>query len=179
MSRFDPGEPLLPEVELEPEAFPVVEPMDAAIRERMFAATLRPLAWRRARRRMAAAVAAVALFGLGHEVGQRRMEPPRSLPAPDRKDVADPAPIATVQPEPVGDVVILHEDPTLLEELALDAGPSERARLLRRAGDRYLDERGDVEAAVRCYRASLEIDPADAPEPNDSWLLAVLKQGHV
>jgi hypothetical protein len=50
--------------------------------------------------------------------------------------------------------------------------------LFKLAGDRYLSELCDTEAALRCYRNALDLaSDADAVvASDDSWLLIALKQ---
>jgi hypothetical protein len=63
-----------------------------------------------------------------------------------------------------------------LEWQALES-PSRRPDLFRKAGDRYLEDNGDVESAVRCYRTALDLGTSEDARvsPTDSWLLVSLK----
>ena len=67
-------------------------------------------------------------------------------------------------------------DPLELRRRVLDASHEERIKLLSEAGDIYLG-RNQLEEAVNCYRQVIELT-AERPviEPDDSWLLAELKQ---
>lgn len=59
---------------------------------------------------------------------------------------------------------------------------SERPRLLKLAGDRYLADWGDVQGALRCYRQLLDrLPPGErtAHAPGDSWLLVTLKNARL
>jgi hypothetical protein len=70
------------------------------------------------------------------------------------------------------------KDPRDLERLARTGSRAIRSERLRRAGDLYLRERGDVVSATRCYRELLEILPRSNRGEivaEDSWLLAALK----
>lgn len=70
--------------------------------------------------------------------------------------------------------------PLLLRSRVARAEPAEQRRLLRLAGDIYLDRYDDVRGAVYCYQQLLELEAAwGAPEPrdDDSWLLANLRLG--
>jgi cytochrome c-type biogenesis protein CcmH/NrfG len=74
------------------------------------------------------------------------------------------------------------DEPEILLARVPDAERAEQIRLLTKAGDLYLDVRGDVEGALYCYRQVLELAPANqalAVEQNDSWLLASLKQARI
>jgi hypothetical protein len=55
---------------------------------------------------------------------------------------------------------------------------SESAKLFREAGDLYLREEGNYQAALRCYRNFLdEASPSDlTPSNSDTWLLNSLKE---
>ena len=66
---------------------------------------------------------------------------------------------------------------TALEWRAFDSH-ERRAELFRQAGDRYLQQAGDLKSAVRCYRQSLQGALASdlTIKPDDSWLLMALKQ---
>ena len=57
------------------------------------------------------------------------------------------------------------------------AEESKRAEIYRQAGDRYLEERGDLTAAVHCYQHSLEsASEADLEiSTDDNFLLMALK----
>ena len=71
------------------------------------------------------------------------------------------------------------QDPHKFLALAASA-KDERAILLKAAGDRYLTETGDVEAALRCYRGLMKLASFDQRtnfDPADTWLLAALKRG--
>ena len=80
--------------------------------------------------------------------------------------------------DPADDFGDPADDPGELVQRAQSAAPGERTRLLERAGDLYLADRCDVEEALRCYRWALNAMPASKQtvvEPDDSWLLAALK----
>jgi hypothetical protein len=67
--------------------------------------------------------------------------------------------------------------PAESEWQAFDAPESERARRYFDAGDRYLKETNDLDAAMRCYRLAFRYaTPAERRiRPTDSWLVATLK----
>jgi hypothetical protein len=141
-----------------------LEPADRA-RSATLATTLAVVRRRRLARRAAALVVVACAYGAGFAtsagIGGFRSEPaPRIEPAPP------PAAPPTARE---------------LESQALAASSFEkRANLLKEAGDRYLSELGDVEAALSCYRELLRLAPSihlprsDAP---DTWLWAALKRG--
>ena len=67
-------------------------------------------------------------------------------------------------------------NPLDMEFLARTTDGPEALALLKRAGDTWLEQHHDIEAATRCYLAYLHADPNAAPEPEDTWLLARLRR---
>jgi hypothetical protein len=69
-----------------------------------------------------------------------------------------------------------RETAVALEWKALES--QEKAEAYRIAGDRYLQETGDIQSAVRCYRQYLEAGSEEGLmiSPNDNWLLMALKE---
>jgi hypothetical protein len=103
---------------------------------------------------------------------------------PEREPPRRPAPeLASSEPDPTSDSVAQEatEDnapsPLALEWQALDS-PEGMPALFRAAGDRYLEETGDVQSAVRCYRHLLEAEGGNEATvaAGDSWLLIALKE---
>ena len=87
-----------------------------------------------------------------------------------------PAAVEAPAPPPVA---VPERTPGELELLAEQADdPAEAARLFRSAGDRYLKDRDDLRAALRCYRNFLDAagDADLSASPADTWLLASLKR---
>lgn len=71
-------------------------------------------------------------------------------------------------------------DPDLLRRRVAGASPVDQRRLLRVAGDIYLDRYDDVRAAVHCYQQVLELEDAfdlTFAQEDESWLLANLRLG--
>ncbi len=140
-------------------------PVDAAaLRQSLLAETARRLTRRRWLRRTALAAALAACYAAGllttHLLAPAT--PARDTSAPvvrEQNDTPPPAPVAVAPPRPEGE----H--------------PAERAARLREAGDRYLNEQGDPEAALNCYSKSLSAGTADDAKfsPDDSWLLMAIK----
>jgi hypothetical protein len=137
-----------------------------ATRARAFEATLGVVRRRRWTRRACAALILAAVYAAGlatPAVFGNRAEPARTEPS------TIPQPVTTPLRAPD------------LESRALTAsGDDERAILLKAAGDRYLNDTGDVEAALRCYRGVLRLASSDERthfDPADTWLLAALKRG--
>jgi hypothetical protein len=141
-----------------------LQPMDVT-RARAFEATLGVIRRRRWTRRICAALILAAVYAAGlvtPAVFDHRSEPARTEPP------TVPQPVTTPLRAPD------------LESRALMVKGAERALLLKAAGDRYLNETGDVEAALRCYRGVLSLASSDERthfDPADTWLLAALKRG--
>jgi hypothetical protein len=141
-----------------------LEPTDPA-RATVMALTLAVVRRRRRMRRVASIVAVAAAYAVGLAT-PRLLDGARAAPA-------DPIQGAAHQARS------LSKSPRDFEsQAAAAAAPSERASLLKAAGDRYLSDLGDVEAALGCYRETLELTPAADRrrfDPNDTWLLGALK----
>jgi len=114
-------------------------------------------------------------------------------PNKDAPSAAAPAPAAE-QPKPATPTLAASPpaappksderrlSPEELRARVAGAPRDEQIRLLRLAGDRYLYDYEDVAAALHCYRQVLELDPPNQRrpfEPDDSWLLAELKNARV
>lgn len=66
----------------------------------------------------------------------------------------------------------------ILEHWATIVGEEYRSSTYRQAGDRYLEQTGNLESALRCYARSLEVGSEDTltiSEEEDNWLLMALK----
>lgn len=172
MNNLFDDEPLLDATdEIPREAFSTaVAPEE--IRERAWRATSGHLRRRRLLRGALRMSAAAALFVGGIGVGL--------IAASGQQQVTE---SPHVQPVSITDAKMNDDNENLLnhpEEFALrlqTAPKPERIELLQRAGDRYLNEVGNVELAMRCYQRMLEIGPESAEnvDVNDSWLLMALK----
>jgi len=70
----------------------------------------------------------------------------------------------------------LPESAAIQEKEAL-AKPEQRATLLRRAGDLYLEKEQDIAAALRCYTQAFAAVGPEALEfsPEDNWLVMAIK----
>jgi hypothetical protein len=97
--------------------------------------------------------------------------------APDPAAEAPPPALASPAPP-------LEQDPlapaAVIERVAA-ASEARRAHFFRRAGDRYLEDEGDMEAALRCYTQALDSSkPEDLMiSANDNWLLMALKKARL
>lgn len=148
-------------------SFDLSEPSEAA-RARVMDLTLGVVRRRRIRRRFAAVLFVVAAYGAGFVTPRPGVS--SASASPPRGEVAPAPPVARPSPVDPGD---------LESRAALASAQDEREVLLKLAGDRYLSDRGDVEAALRCYRQLLKLSSSvehNRFDPADTWLLAALKR---
>jgi hypothetical protein len=138
------------------------------LRQKVLAETNRVLRRRQRVRQFAwaaglAACVAAALFGA------RRLIPHAPPPHPAVADL--PSPPEARRPPPDPDL-----SPVALEWRAFDS-PDRQPELFRQAGDRYLAEGEDLQAALRCYSNALDAATEDDQKPaaSDSWLLMAIK----
>jgi hypothetical protein len=135
------------------------------LRQDLLKRTTRALGNRRRLRRCAGALALAACAGAGlltvHGVAPRGARPVVQRHPVERQERPAPVPAPSA---------------VALEWQALE-GPGRPAELYRQAGDRYLDEEGDPDSAVRCYGHALDAGGARdlAIAPEDSWLLMTIK----
>ena len=182
MSQEEPEEPLL-SAGLEGVPAEAFRPPEASpdFRRRVLAQTTARLRARARRRRagMAAMVlcayaAGVCTIGVVADFEPLRKHQAKTrLPQPLAPAVAEPA---QSQPALAPPPRQAYDAEAFAVQLAA-APPAERGRLLRSAGDRYL-EQGDLRYATQCYRRLLNLvepDAGYAVEARDSWLLATLK----
>ena len=118
--------------------------------------------------------AAAALFACGVGAGVLMTKAPAATQPANviqLTNAANPAPT-----ELVPDAILADGEEFALKLHA--ASKPEQLALLRRAGDRYLNEFGEVQLALRCYQRLLEIEGPDEKQTvdmNDTWLLMALK----
>jgi hypothetical protein len=144
-----------------------------ALRQSVLHRTTRVLRQRRWLRRGAVVLALSACFAAGAAT-TRVLTPPPSVVTVVVKEPAEPAlPVPQVEPPQ------LEKEPTAIamEWDALDH-PEKKVESYRRAGDRYLSESNDVQAAVRCYKQMLDAGTEKdwIISPDDNWLLMALKE---
>jgi len=153
---FDENDPLLEDGDLPPDVWRL--PLaPAGLREDVLARTSAAVRGRVRRRRtlLAATVAAAYAAGIVTAFLALRGFPESESGAPMVSEVTQERPVPTPRPE----------------KLAVKA-----------AGDRYLNEYGDVELALNYYRRLLSLEPSgeDAePTLDDTWLLRSLKQARL
>ncbi len=137
---------------------------DGAFRENLLRRTTQVLRGRKRLRRFGVAAAAVVAACFVVAAVARFVSPPAPRPAPE-------GPVATRPAEPDAGLPAV-----VLEWRAFDR-PEQRADLYRRAGDLYVRQENDLEAAVRCYGNALDAGTnADLEiKPEDEWLLMAIK----
>lgn len=180
-SRGEHDESLLSDLEFPAGAFDLPDHV-AALRERVLRETTQVVRGHRRRKRtlrvagwgMAYAAGVLsAWFGLRQLTESPREAMTAQQTTPETKEaVARKEPSKTAAPQ-------RRTTPEELRARVAGANRDEQIDLLRRAGDLYLNERNDLRSAVTCYQQVLEL--AETPEqlavlPDDSWLLAELKQ---
>ncbi len=181
--RFDENEPLLENGILPSGAWRAAVAPEG-LRAALLARTCAELRGRARRRRMllGGAVAAAYAAGIITAVLAFGGTPESPGTTPELSGVAHSASLPETPPTgPVFSRDLLN-DP---EQFALLLGRSSReqqAALLKAAGNTYLNEFGNVEHAVRCYRRLLSLEPPEDGVPtnlDDSWLLRSLKQARL
>jgi hypothetical protein len=146
----------------------------AALRQTVLQRTKRILRHHRWTRRAAVAAALAACYAAGVAL-MYWLRPPAAAEViiVEKSPEPAPAPPATEPREAEPSAVAL-------EWQAVESS-EKRVELYRRAGDRYLAESNDLEAALRCYRQMLnagsEKDLLNSPD--DNWLLMALKDARL
>jgi hypothetical protein len=162
------------------------------LRQALLQQTLHRLRRRQRAKRLATVAALAACYAAGL-VTMRLWMQPATRPAPQfvlhqhSENTLEAPPRETARPHPSDAVPVapLQEteaeaSPLVLERLAA-ASKTRRAQLYREAGDRYLENQGDMQGALRCYALALEAAP-DAElsiSAKDSWLLMALKKARL
>jgi hypothetical protein len=130
---------------------------------------LRRLCWLR----RGAVVIALSACYLAGAATMRLLTPPSVVTVVVDKPGEPAPPAPNVEPLP-------HETEPRALALEWDAldHPEKKVESYRRAGDRYLAESNDVQAAVRCYKQMLDAGTEKdwIIAPDDNWLLMALKE---
>jgi len=162
----------------------LLSPKDAPPNERLKAEllgrTARRLRFVRRTRMATRAAVCVLCFAAGAALGVRLKPDLRPVPEPQVVYVEVP-PVANAPGSPPGPPPAVARIPSPAElELRAEQAPAraDAAQLFRQAGDRYLRDYADYQAAIRCYRNFLdEADPdALTVSADDTWLLTSLKR---
>lgn len=156
------------------------------LQEELLRRTTRTVRRRMIVRRLMTCAAGVALFAAGMgtmklltpEPTERQVVIVQNAPIPANGEREAPREFIAQEPNPQR-IDLAGLSPLELERRAERTFvPHEAARTFKLAGDRYIAELGDYQAALRCYRNFLdEATPADRQiAPADSWLLITLKR---
>jgi hypothetical protein len=181
--RFDEDDPLLKNGDLPPDVWRL--PLaPAGLREDVLARTSAAVRGRVRRRRtlLAATVAAAYAAGIVTAFLALRGFPESESGAPMVSEVTQERPVPTPRPEKLAVVPDAERDPEQFALLLARSPREKQVELLKAAGDRYLNEYGDVELALNYYRRLLSLEPSgeDAePTLDDTWLLRSLKQARL
>ncbi|HEV3258580.1 MAG TPA: hypothetical protein VG013_17020 [Gemmataceae bacterium] len=149
------------------------------LRPALLTATTRVIRRRQRVRQIGLLAALAACYAAGLMTVRLAMPPPqaheleRVQETPRPVDKTGPVPAPAVRPSQAE----RHAPALTVEWQAVDSRVK-RPDLFRRAGDRYLEEAGDFQSAVRCYRSALH-DGAEEDltiSVDDNWLLMALKQ---
>jgi hypothetical protein len=144
-----------------------------ALRQSILRRTTRVLHRRRWLRRGAVVIGLFACY-LAGVATMRLLTPPPSVVTVVVEKPGEP-----VLPAPNVDPLPRETEPraVALEWNALDH-PETKVESYRRAGDRYLAESNDLQAAVRCYKQMLDAGTEKdwTISPDDNWLLMALKE---
>jgi hypothetical protein len=149
---------------------PPLTAADAAFQQRLLAQTKRLLRRRRWLRRAGFAAAFAACYLAG--VVTMELLPTQAPGARVIVVTSEPRLPAAPPEEAVSGLTAV-----VLENRAFDSVEA-RPELYRLAGDRYVAESGDLQAALRCYRQALDESSEQdlRVKPEDNWLLIALKE---
>ncbi len=171
-TKRDNYEPLIEGLEsVPPEAFGLPRP-PAGLQESIFAQTCRVVRAKARQRRLVALGVVAAAYMAGITTALLWTETPGRMnsgalltsPSIDKERKDEPFPS--------------YIEPSELVRRSETASPEDRIRLLKQAGDIYLSDQYEIEKALQCYRRALDSRPQSLQmrvEPDDSWLLAALK----
>ena len=159
--------------------------VDAGKRQAILRQTIVILRRRRRLRRLGFVTALAACYVAGLGTMRLGLPAPGNSPPPliVENHTVDSQTASLPVPAPVSSAPTLENDPdapALVIERIAAASEDQKARLYRAAGDRYLENEGDMQAAVRCYSQALVA--AKGVElfinEDDNWLLMALKKAH-
>jgi hypothetical protein len=158
---------------------------DPRARQGILLQTTRVLRRRRRMKQLSFLAALAACYAAGLGTMRLWMTAPASpTPATVVERTAEQTPEAPV-PAPRPGALPLEKDPdvpaVVIERVAF-ASDEQRARLLfLRAGNRYLENDGDMEAALRCYTQALASakDEDLTISAEDNWFLMALKKARL
>jgi len=158
---------------------PVAGTAPLRLQQQLLSQTLRSLRWKR-RRRSAVWIGLVAAGFLAGAMCTHLL----NAPAPDEKQQQTKRPVVPVEkPDDVRRPLENKVGPSpatnavALEWTAFDE-PERHGDLYRKAGDLYVQENQDYEAALRCYTQALDANSEEnlTIAPDDNWLIMALKE---
>lgn len=154
---------------------------DPELRNRILAATTAQVKRRAGRRPMRTAAGWAAAYALGVATVLMWMAlPPLPRGEEPVAPVQSPRPVVSDGSAPSATPADVPIDPEQLAFRLREATSAERPALLKRAADRVLVERGDVNRAAAYYEQYLQETAATVwtdASPQDTWLLAALRSG--
>ncbi|MCC6699556.1 MAG: hypothetical protein IT365_28280 [Candidatus Hydrogenedentes bacterium] len=179
----DRDEGLLDSLELPREAWQSPE-IPAGLKGALLARTTAGVRSRTRRRRAIFVGGMVAAYAAGLATALSLAGRAPELPGETLITSVEPQEPAPPAVEPPSDEVTpaLLGDPEGFTLLLVKSPVEKQAKLLKSAGDKYLNDYGDVQLALNCYRRLLALQGAESEETADSgdtWLLRSLKQARV
>lgn len=173
---MQPVEPIDDDLFVDSALAPATDNGEAALRLTLLAQTSRQLRVRR-RLRLAGRIGIVLVAFVAGMIATIAMRDP----APSERLIVTTVPVPVEVEKHVADVPGPPARRLSPAEIELEAERSlakdQSSRLFREAGDRFLQEEQDYQAALRCYRNFLDeaAEPELAAAESDTWLLASLK----
>lgn len=150
-------------------------PASADLSERLRAETTRVVRRRRLARRLTQTAAAACLLVVALGVLWVWFAVRTAMtPHPQARRQAPP-PAPTTQETPPAPPAL--KEALALEWQAFESAPDERSARYLEAGNEYIAQGDDYEAALRCYRQALDTGGAAALaiDPDDNWLVMAIK----
>jgi hypothetical protein len=153
---------------------PSITDRQEKLRQRLAKETTTILLRRRWLRRLRVAAAMAACYLAGLATMSWLAPQPAITSIPPAQRISEAPRTAEARPQ---NTALADSSAIAMEWQALEA-IHDRPNLYRRAGDRYLEETGDIQSALRCYRQFLDSgsDSDRIIAPQDSWLLMALKE---
>lgn len=182
-TQSDRGEGLLDSLELPREAWQSPE-IPAGLKDSLLARTTAGVRSRMRRRRAIFVGGLVAAYAAGLATALSLAGRAPEIPAGTLISSVEPQEPTPLAAEPPLDEVTpaLLGDPEGFTLLLVKSPAEKQARLLKSAGDKYLNDYGDIQLALNCYRRLLALQGTENEETADSsdtWLLRSLKQARV
>ncbi len=182
-NRFDENEPLLETGELLPDSWRL-PPAPEGLRDDLLAQTSAAVRAKARHTRFMLAGAVAAAYGAGLVTAFLALGGVRDdrEHAPVVSNLTHQVTMEAPEPELPAASYDMLSDPEQFALLLARSPVEEQIGLLKTAGDRYLNEFGNVEQALNHYRRLLSIEPLEdgtRTSFDDSWLLRALKQARL